>query len=222
MTSLKGKKILVTIQELENEEHRGIAFYTKSLISALNKAEAEIWLLVSMDFKKLKFKNYNENFKNSTISTFVSDYLTKGVLKKPTLNAQNRRNKLIKIINYLKIIFFGKSYNASNSLKVIFSNKRENPYLKLERTSYLRYVEGFYLAPNIYENCLFASLLPFNNQIKIDIGNFDAIISSAPLNLHLNKKSKNKILVQTIHDLIPLEYEPKKLMVNSFSRMLKS
>ena len=222
MTSLKGKKILVTIQELENKEHRGIAFYTKSLILALNKAEAEIWLLVSMDFKKLKFKNYNENFKNSTISTFVSDYLTKGVLKKPTLNAQNRRNKLIKIINYLKIIFFGKSYNASNSLKVIFSNKRENPYLKLERTSYLRYVEGFYLAPNIYENCLFASLLPFNNQIKIDIGNFDAIISSAPLNLHLNKKSKNKILVQTIHDLIPLEYEPKKLMVNSFSRMLKS
>ena len=222
MTSLKGKKILVTIQELENKEHRGIAFYTKSLILALNKAEAEIWLLVSMDFKKLKFKNYNENFKNSTISTFVSDYLTKGVLKKPTLNAQNRRNKLIKIINYLKIIFFGKSYNASNSLKVIFSNKRENPYLKLERTSYLRYVEGFYLAPNIYENCLFASLLPFNNQIKIDIGNFDAIISSAPLNLHLNKKSKNKISVQTIHDLIPLEYEPKKLMVNSFSRMLKS
>ena len=221
MTSLKGKKILVTIQELENEEHRGIAFYTKSLISALNKAEAEIWLLVSMDFKKLKFKNYNENFKNSTISTFISDYLTKGVLKNPTLNVQNRRNKLIKIINYLKIIFFGKSYNASNSLKVIFSNKRENPYLKLERTSYLRYVEGFYLAPNIYENCLFSSLLPFNNKIKIDIGNFDAIISSAPLNLYPNKKSKNKIIIQTIHDLIPLEYEPKKLMVNSFSKMLQ-
>ena len=113
MTSLKGKKILVTIQELENKEHRGIAFYTKSLILALNKAEAEIWLLVSMDFKKLKFKNYNENFKNSTISTFISDYLTKGVLKNPTLNVQNRRNKLIKIINYLKIIFFGKSYNLN-------------------------------------------------------------------------------------------------------------
>ena len=81
MNSLKGKKILVTIQELENEEHRGIAFYTKSLILALNKAEAEIWLLVSMDFKNLKFKNYNETFKNSTISTFISDYLTKGAAK---------------------------------------------------------------------------------------------------------------------------------------------
>ena len=57
MTSLKGKKILVTIQELENEEHRGIAFYTKSLISGLHKAEAEIWLLVGMDFKKINFKN---------------------------------------------------------------------------------------------------------------------------------------------------------------------
>ena len=222
MTLLKGKKILVTIQELENEEHRGIAFYTKSLILALNKSEAEIWLLVSMDFKKIKFKNYNENFKNSTISTFISDYLTKGVVKNPILKIKSRRNKLIKIINYLKIIFSGKSYNPSNSLKVNFSNKRENPYLKLERTSYLRYVEGFYLAPNIYKYCLFSSLLPFNNQIKIDIENFDAIISSAPLNLYLNKKSKNKIIIQTIHDLIPLEYEPKKLIVNSFSKMLQS
>ena len=222
MTSLKGKKILVTIQELENLEHRGIAFYTKSLILALNKAEAEIWLLVSMDFKKLKFKNYNENFKSSTISTFISDYLTKGVVKNPTLNVTSRRHKLIKIISYLKILFFGKCYNSSNSLKVIFSNKSDNPYLTLERTSYLRHVKGFYLAPNIYENCLFTSLLPFNNQIKIDIENFDLLISSAPLNLSLNKKSKNKILVQTIHDLIPLEYEPTKIMVNSFSRMLKS
>ena len=85
----------------------------------------------------------------------------------------------------------------------------------------MRYVEGFYLAPNIYENCLFSSLLPFNNRIKIDIGNFDAIISSAPLNLYPNRKSKNKIIIQTIHDLIPLEYEPKKLMVNSFSKMLQ-
>ena len=60
MTSLKGKKILVTIQELENKEHRGIASFTKSLIIALNKAEAEIWLLVGMDLQKLKFKtNYN-------------------------------------------------------------------------------------------------------------------------------------------------------------------
>ena len=123
MTSLKGKKILVTIQELENLEHRGIAFYTKSLILALNKAEAEIWLLVSMDFKKLKFKNYKKKKKNSTISTFISDYLTKGVLKNPPFKIKSRRNKLIKIIKYLKIIFFGKSYNPSNSLKVIFSNK---------------------------------------------------------------------------------------------------
>jgi len=232
MSSLKGKKILVTIQELENKEHRGIASYTKSLIKALNKSEAEIWLLVSMDFKKLKFNNYNQNFINSINSTFISDYLTNGIEKKSPLKIVSRRNKFKKIIYFLienlinissllKIIFNKKSYNLSNSLEVVFSNKRDNPYLKVERTSYLKYVKGFYLAPNIYENCKISSLLPFNNQIKIDIENFDSIISSAPLNICLNKKSKNKIFVQTIHDLIPLEYEPKKLMVNSFSKMLK-
>ncbi len=232
MSSLKGKKILVTIQELENKEHRGIASYTKSLIKALNKSEAEIWLLVSMDFKKLKFNNYNQNFINSINSTFISDYLTNGTEKKSPLKIVSRRNKFKKIIYFLfenlinissilKIIFTKKSYNLSNSLEVVFSNKRDNPYLKVERTSYLKYVKGFYLAPDIYESCKISSLLPFNNQIKIDIENFDSIISSAPLNISLNKKSKNKIFVQTIHDLIPLEYEPKKLMVNSFSKMLK-
>tara|TARA_A100001011_G_scaffold237645_1_gene245520 strand:- start:296 stop:1783 length:1488 start_codon:yes stop_codon:yes gene_type:complete len=236
MTSLKGKKILVTIQELENKEHRGIAFYTKSLIIALNKAEAEIWLLVGMDFKKLKFKNYNENFKNSLLSTFISDYLRKGVANRTSLGLKTKNpiinkiiffydnifNTIFNTISLLKVSISKKSYSSSNCLKVIFSNKSDNPYLKLERTSYLKYVKGFYLAPNIYEKCKFSSFSPFNNQIKIDIENFDSIISSAPLNLYLNKKSKNKIFVQTIHDLIPLEYEPKKIMVNSFSKMLKS
>ncbi|WP_288255685.1 glycosyltransferase [uncultured Prochlorococcus sp.] len=236
MSSLKGKKILVTIQELENKEHRGIASYTKSLIKALNKSEAEIWLLVSMDFKKLKFKNFNENFQNSLLSTFISDYLKKGVDYKYSLKRKSKYSIVSKIIffyvnifntifntiSFLKVGFSKKSYYSSDCLKVIFSNKRDNPYLKLERTSYLKYVKGFYLAPNIYENCKFSSLLPLKNKIKIDIENFDSIISSAPLNLYLNKKSKDRIFVQTIHDLIPLEYEPKKVMVNSFSRMLKS
>ncbi|MDC3165149.1 glycosyltransferase [Prochlorococcus sp. AH-716-F10] len=235
MTSLKGKKILVTIQELENKEHRGIAFYTKSLILALHKAEAEIWLLVGMDFKKLKFKNYNENFKNTLLSTFISDYLAKGVGRKSYLNTKRNKNKFINIvislydfleeifynISLIKVLFSKKSYNSSNSLKVTFSNKEDNPYLKFERTSYLKHIKGFYLAPNIYSNCKISSLFPLRNHIKIDIGTFDAIISSAPLNLYPNKKSKNKIIVQTIHDLIPLEYEPNKLMVNSFSKMLQ-
>ena len=101
MSSLKGKKILVTIQELENKEHRGIASYTKSLIEALNKSEAEIWLLVSMDFKKLKFKNYNENFKNSLISTFISDYLKKGVDNKASLKLKSKNPIVRKIIFFL-------------------------------------------------------------------------------------------------------------------------
>ena len=100
MNSLKGKKILVTIQELENKEHRGIASYTKSLIIALNKADAEVWLLVGMDFKKLKFNRYYENLNNSLLSTFISDYLTKGVQRKVFLNIK-RKNKLQKIVIFL-------------------------------------------------------------------------------------------------------------------------
>ena len=222
MTSLKGKKILVTIQELELKEHRGIASFTKSLIIALNKAEAEIWLLVGMDFKKLEFKTYNKKIQNRVLSAFISDYLIKGIdiklIPKATFT-----EKIKYILSIFRLIIFSRSYGNFNSLKLRFFEKDDNPYLRFERTSYLKNVEGFYVAPHIYANCKFSSFLPFGNQIKIDIQNFDALITSAPLNLSLNEKSKkNKIFIQTIHDLIPIEYEPKKFIINSFLNMLRN
>ena len=42
---LKGRKILVTAYDLEQNEHRRIAVYSKSLIRCLNEAGAEVWLL---------------------------------------------------------------------------------------------------------------------------------------------------------------------------------
>ena len=53
--SLKGRKILVTAYDLEQNEHRGIAVYSKSLIHCLNEAGAEVWLLTEF-FDKLSEK----------------------------------------------------------------------------------------------------------------------------------------------------------------------
>ena len=53
--SLKGRKILVTAYDLEQNEHRGIAVYSKTLIHCLNEAGAEVWLLTEF-FDKLTEK----------------------------------------------------------------------------------------------------------------------------------------------------------------------
>ena len=75
MNFLKDKKVLVTIQELEKKENRGISSYTKSLIMALKKADAEVWILIGMDYKKIKFNKENQNFINKIFVTFSLDYL---------------------------------------------------------------------------------------------------------------------------------------------------
>ena len=42
---LNGLKIVVTANELEASEHRGISSYTKNLVKTLSNAGAEVWLL---------------------------------------------------------------------------------------------------------------------------------------------------------------------------------
>ena len=42
---LKGKRIAVTALDLEQEEHRGLAVLSKSLIELLKKYGAEVYLI---------------------------------------------------------------------------------------------------------------------------------------------------------------------------------
>ena len=83
MDYLKGKKILLLAPELENNEHRGIAAYTKALIKALNDSGAEIWLTTSSNLKELKIKRLKESTRNYIYTTYVLD----GMLQSITLVA---------------------------------------------------------------------------------------------------------------------------------------
>ena len=49
----KGKKIAITVLELENKEHRGIASFIKSSIKVLSKYGAEIYLITGFDLDKI-------------------------------------------------------------------------------------------------------------------------------------------------------------------------
>ncbi len=218
MNFLKDKKVLVTIQELEKKENRGISSYTKSLIMALKKADAEVWILIGMDYKKIKFNKENQNFLNKIFVTFSLDYLNgkKDFTNLPIFNLFIQR-----IYFLLRILFSRNTFNTKNSIELKFTDKDQNPYLKIERTSYLNNIDGFYIAPYVYEKCLFSSLSPIKSNVKINLNNFDLFITTAPLNIQPNRLSTNKFFIQTIHDIIPLEFKPNILSIKSFFFMLK-
>ena len=61
MNNLINKRVLLFAPELEKNEHRGIAVYTKSLINSLFKSGAEVWLVTSLNTKKLRIDKFNKS-----------------------------------------------------------------------------------------------------------------------------------------------------------------
>ena len=88
----------------------------------------------------------------------------------------------------------------------------------MEKLSFIKNISGFVCLPNFGFLSDFISVFPIRQTIKVNLKSFDVFIASAPLNLVSNY---NIPIIQTIHDLIPLEYEPNVLAVRSFYKKLK-
>ncbi len=230
MTYLKGKKILLLAPELENNEHRGIAAYTKALIEGLSDSGAEIWLTTSSNLRELKLKRLKESTRNYIYTTYILKNFFYGTIDIDKANARypifrpldNFMRKITdffdEIAKFSKFIFSTNSYNDRNSLKVRFLNREDNPYLRVEKLSFIKNISGFVCLPNFGFLSDFISVFPVRQTIKVNLTSFDVFISSAPLNLVSNH---NIPIIQTIHDLIPLEYDPNVLAVRSFYKKLK-
>ena len=230
MKYLKEKKILILAPELENNEHRGIAAYTKALIEALSDSGAEIWLTTSTNLKDLKIKTLKDNSRNYIYTSYILKNFFNGTIEIDKLSNKyvlfGPLDKVItKFIDFLisfakctKFVFSSNSYNERNSLKVEFLNKQDNPYLRMEKLSFIKNISGFVCLPNFGFLSDFISVFPIRQTIKVNLKSFDVFIASAPLNLVSNHKIP---IIQTIHDLIPLEYEPNVFAVRSFYKKLK-
>ena len=88
MKNLKEKKILILAPELENNEHRGIAAYTKALIEALSDSGAEIWLTTSTNLKDLKIKRLKESSRNYIYTSYILKNFFNGLIEIDKLNSK--------------------------------------------------------------------------------------------------------------------------------------
>jgi len=230
MNNLMNKRVLLFAPELEKKEHRGISVYTKALIEAMSDSGAEIWLTTSTNLKELKIKKLQKSSRNYIYNTYILKNFFYGTIdidkveNKKLLNSPlySLINKFINIVNFIskfsKFIFSINGYTERNSLKFIFSNKEDNPYIRNDKLSFLKNISGFVCLPNFSFFSDFISVLPIRQSIKVNLKSFDIFVASAPLNLVSNN---NVPIIQTIHDLIPLDYDPNVLKVRSFYEKLK-
>jgi len=225
---LKGRKVLITAFDLEQSEHRGIAVYSKSLIRCLNEAGAEVWLLTEF-FDKLSEKGLRDlpKITQSLIhNSRVLNSLALGRRERPKSVLKRKfelARKADKLGEYfrliIKLLFRPRSYRPRDLKVFRLQELYDNPYLRIERLDYLECITGIVSAPELYLSSQMAAQLRTQRPVRMDLRGFDALITTCPLNI---RPHNLPTFVQTIHDLIPLEFVAHNEDPSMFSHRLQA
>jgi glycosyltransferase involved in cell wall biosynthesis len=229
---LAGLRLVVTGLDLQQAEHRGIAVYSKALLRALRNSGAELWLLTDFDPKLqgASLRAAPAAARQLVFSARVLEALNRGF--KPTLiplasTKLARKSGLVR--KALKLwaglmelpgdLLMRKRYNLRRARRVDLSALYDNPYNRVERLLYLDDLSGIICARNVFVSSFRAALGKRTKPIRLQLGDFDGLVTTCPLHLSCDA---GKAFVQTIHDLIPLEYVQTTDHAGAFSRRLES
>jgi len=228
---LKGLRLLVTDLDLQQREHRGIAVYSKAVLKALKASGAETWLLTDFDprmsdpgLKRLPARTQRLIYAARVMEGLMSGHA--GLrsrywdekLRKARKLARLRRLwlRLQDLIDHA----IPRRYQMSQLRRVDLHEQYDSPYLRQERLSYFEDLDGIVCARHLYLNASKRALGGRPKPLAIDLGeDFDGLVTTCPLNLSLRDQ---RCFVQTVHDLIPLEYVPHLDHVPLFCQRLAS
>lgn len=225
---LDGLRLLVTALDLEQSEHRGIAVYSKNLLRALSQAGAEVWLLTelspSMDDMQPIAAGSRSNrlvFSARTLEGLESGWRPERYtgLRRRLLNRMPLY-RLSRKVRTLVAKLFPKINYRSEELRVFdLQTLYDNPYLQSERLSYLHDIKGLVCAQNIFVNSFLSAQRKHSRTIQLQAQGFDAFITTAPLAI---ESTQTRTTLQTVHDVIPLEYARTYEQVRCFTRRLQA
>ena len=229
---LKGLRLVVSGFELEQEEHRGIAVFTKNLLQTLKQLGAEVWLLTefSPDIQNTKKTNLpiavcktifcaevleklnTDNFNYKKKLGLLKKILSKIPLLRPLVLLQREQ-----VEQGMQRLFPSKSIDAK-ALKIIPKSALLNsPYRRSERLSYLADIEGIICAKDCFQSSMSLAMRQSGKPFTINLKDFDGFISTSPLNL---VPEHCPLFVQTVHDLIPLQYQRTRDDLPCFTQRL--
>lgn len=228
---LKGLRLLVTDLDLQQREHRGIAVYSKALLKALKAAGAETWLLTDFEprlkdpgLKRLPLRAQELVFAARVMEGLVSGH---GGLRSPYWDSKLRKSgKVVRLrqlwlrLGELLDQLVPRRYEMSRMRRVPLHEQVDSPYFRQERLSYFDDLDGIVCARHLYANAVRRGLARRPHPLPIRLGpGFDGLITTCPLNLETVDAGS---FVQTVHDLIPLEYVPHLDHVALFGQRLAS
>lgn len=230
---LKGLRLLVTDLDLQQREHRGIAVYSKALLKALKASGAETWLLTDLDPRVADhgLARLPQQTRSLIYAARVMEGLMSGHagLRGRYLEAKLQdRNRLVGLLwrTWLQLrelpdqLWPRRRYRISRSKRVNLHEQYDSPYFQQERLSYFENLDGIACARYLYLNASRMALGKRPKALEIDLGTeFDGLITTCPLNF---KTTGSAGFVQTVHDLIPLEYVPHLDHVALFGQRLAS
>ena len=233
---LRGLRLVVSGFELEQQEHRGIAVFTKGLLRSLKEAGAEIWLLteIQASTNDISVRRMPKSVHTRIIISRTLDKLNNNI------DEENEHNHLIKLISRtpilskftnvlillkkekrkLKSSLFPRRIIRNKNLIIISKEEFLNsPYTKSERLSYLQYVDGLICAKNCFIDSFSLAKFKKPKPLLIDLRGFDGLITTSPQNI---KPLNTNLFAQTIHDLIPLDYQRTGDHLPTFTRRLQA
>ena len=233
---LHGLRLVVSGFELEQQEHRGIAVFTKGLLRALKAAGAEIWLLTEFQpsAQDLAIARVPKAVETRVTTSRVLEKLNSGD------DTEDEQSSIIKLLNQLplsrKILGLskilkkeGRKLKSSLFPRRLISNRKlkiipkaeflNSPYKRCERLSYINYIDGLICARNCYLDSFSLAKSKRSQPLLIDLRGFDGLITTSPLNI---KPLNTDLFAQTIHDLIPLDYQRTKDHLPSFTQRLNT
>jgi len=210
--TLKGLQIAVTAYDLEQSEHRGIAVYSKALIRCLRLAGAQVWLLTEVDptLKGRGIRRLPRQTRQMIQQASVLNSLNLGQ-QDDKLSFLERKFKLARDLRLWRqrvqktrdLITRPKQFKAEDITRIPLDGLLDSPYPRVERLSYLQDLEGLLCIAGIFQATQQAAKLNRLQPVSLDLPGIDVLITTCPLNLITRTPSR---VVQTVHDLIPLEY----------------
>ncbi|NQW39589.1 MAG: glycosyltransferase [Cyanobacteria bacterium] len=228
---LQGLRVLVTAFELEQTEHRGIAVFTKGMLKALREAGAEVWLLTEFDpsMSDLNTTELTSKTANIIYAARVLDSLNSGIQASVVTGKRKFMKRIPILRSFLGIAdlikrltgaLFPTRQFSQRSLKTIpLDQFLDNPYLRSERLGYLQDVDGLICANDLFSHSFSLARQPSGHALRLALEGFDGVITTCPLNISARNV---RFMVQTIHDLIPLEYVQTGDNPRVFFRRLKA
>ncbi|WP_269623844.1 glycosyltransferase [Prochlorococcus marinus] len=226
---LSHLRVAFTAIDLEQAEHRGIAYLSKALISSLSDLGAEVYLITGFYGQRL-----NPLMKSSMSAQSVREVDCADILDQ-FCDPKNRMNKIKRESDFEEDLitkFVNKCIKLKSgsrqTIKLLFSvlrfyicrgkfsgrlinlyNYENSPYFGQERVSYLSKISGFLSIRDIYHLCTLRSkrLLPKSPSIDLRKSKIDLLITSCPLSIDVIRNTKkNSSILQIIMDFIPLSF----------------